>query len=264
MPVLCSLRVAGSRSLLFVRSLLIALGLMAVSVPADAGEGVSAKVEAAIRAQLGPALQGAEITAVSATPVPGLLAVELDGAETAFVSADGNYLISGDLYQVIPGKGLVNQTDQQRGSKRRAVLAKLDRSQLISFPARGKEKSSLYIFTDVDCGYCRKLHQEVPKLNEAGITVHYLAFPRSGADSETGRKMDAVWCALDRGKAMTASKRGSAVPPSQALCKSPVGEQYRLGLAMGVRGTPAVYNAKGDELGGYIPAAELIRQLTTP
>jgi len=246
----------GSRTLLLV-------ALLGAAV-AQATERPPAKIEAAIRAQLGAALQGAEVTTVSTTPMPGIYAVELDSAETAFVNAEGTWLISGDLYQVLPGKGLVNRTEQDRSSQRRAALAKLDRAQLISFPAAGKERSAIYVFTDVDCGYCRKMHQEVPKLNQAGITVHYLAFPRAGSDSETGRKMNAVWCALDRGKAMTASKRGDALPAPSPMCKSPVADQYRLGVAMGVRGTPAVFDPAGEQLGGYVPAAQLVKQLLGP
>lgn len=245
---------AGVRACLGVLAALFSMTVIAAERP-------PAKIEAAIRAQLNSALQGAEVTSVSVTPMPGIYAVELDSAENAFVNAEGTWLISGDLYQVMPGKGLVNRTEQDRSGQRRAALAKVDRSQLITFPARGKERSAIYVFTDVDCGYCRKMHQEVSSLNEAGVTVHYLAFPRAGEDSETGRKMNAVWCALNRGQAMTASKRGDTVPPPPALCKSPVADQYRLGVAMGVRGTPAVFSPVGEQLGGYVPAAQLVKQL---
>lgn len=238
--------------------------LSVVAAASFAAEKVPAKVEAAIRAQLSSAMQGAEVTSVTTSPIPGLYAVELDSSEMAFVSADGTYLISGDLYQVLAGKGLVNITEQDRGALRRNALGKVDRSQLITFMAKGREKSSLYVFTDVDCGYCRKMHQEVSQLNDAGVTVHYLAFPRAGADSDTGHKMDAVWCALDRGKALTAAKKGSSVPPPPAMCKSPVADQYRLGVALGIRGTPAVFDAQGEQLGGYIPAAKLAAQLLKP
>lgn len=238
--------------------------LLALWMPAGllAAEGVPASVEAAIRAQVGAAIKNAVITNVAATPIPGIFAIELDSAETAFVTADGAYLISGDLYQPVPGKGLVNVTDKGKGEQRSKAFARMDRSQLITFPAKGKEKSFLYVYTDVDCGYCRKMHQEITQLNDAGITVHYLAFPREGINSDTARKMEAVWCAKDRRKALTDSKQGIAVPPAPAICKSPVADQYRVGAAMGVRGTPAVYDPEGNQVGGYVAAAKLIEQLT--
>lgn len=243
-----------------VRLLVRAVALVLVSTFAFAADAPG-KPEAVIRAKLAASMPNSEVTSVAPSPVPGLYEVVLDGAETAYVTADGQYLISGDLYQTMPGKGLANLTEQRQGGQRRNALAKADRSQFVTFRAKGKEKAFIYVFTDIDCGYCRKLHQEVPALNAAGVTVHYLAFPRAGLASETGRKMDAVWCAADRNKALTDAKRGTRVPPAPAICKSPVGEQYKLGIAMGVRGTPAVFEADGTQIGGYIPADEMVAHL---
>ncbi len=236
----------------------ILLGLSATLAAANDAPG---KAEATIRAKLAATMKGTEITAVTPTPVPGLYEVLLDGAETAFVSADGSYLVSGDLFQVAPGKGLTNLTEQKRAAKHRDALARVPDDQMITFAAKGKEKVALYVFTDVDCGYCRRMHQEVPQLNAAGVTVHYLAFPRAGASGDTARKMNAVWCAADPKKAMTDSKRGMALPAAAALCQSPVAAQYKLGVALGVRGTPAVFTAAGEQVGGYVPAAELLPQV---
>lgn len=241
---------------------LFALALALSCTYAVAAEATG-KAEAAIRARLAATLKGTEITSVTASPVPGLYEVVLDGAETAFVSADGAYLVSGDLYQATPGKGLVNLTEQRRETQRSTALGRVADDQMITFAAQGKEKAAVYVFTDVDCGYCRKMHQEVPRLNAAGVTVHYLAFPRAGTQGDTARKMNAVWCAADPRKAMTDAKRGSNPPPAAGLCRSPVADQYKLGLAMGVRGTPAVFTASGEQLGGYVPADELVQELLT-
>lgn len=241
----------------------VVLFLVCANANAATADGVATAkgAEAAIRARLSTVLIGVEITSVAPSPVAGLYEVVLDGSETAFVSADGAYLISGDLYQALPGKGLVNVTEQGKGSLRSSALAKTRRADMVTFAAKGREKGMLYVFTDIDCGYCRKLHQEVPQLNAAGITVHYLAFPRSGPAGDTFRKMEDVWCAADRNKALTESKRGAAVPSAPAACKSPVAEQYRLGVALGVRGTPAIFLQDGSQVGGYIPAAELIKKV---
>lgn len=234
--------------------------------PATAAGGPVAeardKVELTVRRQLASMLRAdVEITLFEASPVPGLYHVEFNGETSGYITSDGRWLIGGDLFQVTPGKGLVNYTDKAKEGLRRQALGRLDPAQMILFPARGKEKFRLYVFTDVDCGYCRKMHQELPQLNEAGITVAYLAFPRAGLTGETARKMDAVWCAGDRNKAMTAAKRGTEVPTASKSCRSPVAEQYKLGGTLGVRGTPAVFTADGEQLGGYVPAAKLIEDL---
>jgi thiol:disulfide interchange protein DsbC len=103
------------------------------------------------------------------------------------------------------------------------------------------------------------MHREVPELNKAGIAVRYLAFPRSGLEGESFKKAAAVWCSADRQKAMTAAKQGKSV--SAKTCENPVAKQFNLGQAMGVSGTPAVYTADGEQIGGYIPAAELIQMM---
>lgn len=235
------------------------LTLAASSFAAD--PAADARAEAAIRAKLGAAMAGVEITSVTAAPIAGLYEVVFDGSETAFVSADGSYVISGDLYQT-GARGLVNVTDQRKGGLRRETLAKIKRQDLITFPATGREKGQIYVFTDVDCGYCRKLHQEVPKLQAAGVAVHYLAFPRSGLKGDTFQKMQAVWCAADRNKAMTETKRGSKPLAAAIACQSPVAEQYRIGVALGVRGTPAVFLSDGSQIGGYLSAKDLLAAMT--
>lgn len=222
--------------------------------------GVPKDVENTIRARIGAAMPGVEISQVAAAPLPGMFAVVLDGSETAYVSADGQYLISGDLYRATQ-KGLVNVTEESKGPLRREAIARLKPADMITFAAKGKERAKIYVFTDVDCGYCRKMHQEVPDLNAAGVTVHYLAFPRSGAKTETARKMDSAWCAPDRNGALTELKRGRTLPAAPVACQSPVADQYKQGVALGVRGTPAVFLVDGEQVGGYVPAAQLLSKL---
>lgn len=243
-----------ARALRFLAVLLVALPAMAADAPA------AGKPEAAIRARLGAALPGVEITSVEPSPIAGMYQVVLDGSETAYVSADGTYVINGDLYQA-GAKGLVNLTDQRKGALRKDLLAKVDRNNLIAFPAKGKEKAFVYVFTDVDCGYCRKFHQQVPELNAAGVSVYYLAFPRSGLAGDTFHKMEGVWCAGDRNKALTEAKRGVVPPVAPVACRSPVAEEYKMGVSLGIRGTPAIFLADGTQIGGYIPAKELIAKL---
>jgi thiol:disulfide interchange protein DsbC len=134
---------------------------------------------------------------------------------------------------------------------------------MIIFPAVGKPKRTLYVFTDVDCGYCRKLHQEVPALNKAGVEIRYLAFPRSGPDTPASAKMDAVWCAKDRLDMLTQAKRGVPVPilATASNCKAVVDDEYQMGIDLGVDGTPTVLTPDGKQIGGYVPAVKILKIL---
>lgn len=212
--------------------------------------------ESQIRERLSQAAPQSKVVSVSASPMPGVYAVELDGG-MVYASADGQYLIQGDMLQ-IKGKEIVNITDQANAKRRVALLKAIDKRDEIIFPAKGKTKAVLTVFTDVDCGYCRKLHAEVPAMNAKGIEVRYLAYPRDlprvGATAGTGARMTEIWCNANRAQALTLAKQGRPVPAGKADCKAPISEQFALGRQMGVTGTPAIYNANGEQLGGYITA----------
>ena len=122
----------------------------------------------------------------------------------------------------------------------------------------GKEKHVIDVFTDIDCGYCRKLHSQIDQYNKEGIEVRYMSYPRAGVNSESGRKAISVWCADDRKKAISEAKQGN--PVEEKTCDNPVAEQFALGRVVGVSGTPALVLENGELIPGYVPPKRL-RQL---
>ena len=120
-------------------------------------------------------------------------------------------------------------------------------------------KRTLTVFTDVDCPYCARLHQEVPQLTAAGVKVRYLLFPRAGVGSETYKRSVAVWCAKDRAKALATAKAGGKI--DMKTCPNPVDEHLKLGAEVGVEGTPALVFDDGRVVPGYAPAAQLLAAL---
>jgi thiol:disulfide interchange protein DsbC len=210
------------------------------------------------RAQIAKKFPGVKIEDVKPSPVPGIYAVAM-GADTAYVSADGKYVIAGDMYEV---DTRINLTESGRSAARLKALAKLDERDMIIFkPA--VVKHTITVFTDVECGYCRKLHSQIDQLNKLGVQVRYLAYPRAGPDTDDWHKMEAVWCAKDRKAAITQAKLGQEVK-APTCGATPVGKQYALGEDMGVRGTPAIFTDRGDYIGGYLPPEDLLKQLESP
>ncbi|MDQ8036146.1 MAG: DsbC family protein [Pedobacter sp.] len=216
--------------------------------------------EDVIRAKVKAVVPDIEIKTIKPSVVPGLYEVKAKNYETVMVSADGRYLVQGEVME-IKGKALVSVEDQSMAAERKAGLATVARSDMIIYPAVGKAKSTIYVFTDVECGYCRKFHQEVPKLNKLGVEVRYLAFPRKGPNTDDSAKMDSVWCAKDRLSALTQAKNGVVLPAAPSICKSPVATEYEFGQNLGVRGTPAIFDVNGMQLGGYVPADQLAKDL---
>jgi thiol:disulfide interchange protein DsbC len=225
-----------------------------VGATKTANAAVTQKEQDVIRASLKLAIPDAEITAIKETPYKGLYEVKAKGYGTAYVSADGRYMLQGELIEINGGK-LSNVTEQGMAAERKAALAAVPMKDMIVFPAVGKTKGVAYVFTDIDCGYCRKLHAEVPTMNQMGIEIRYLAFPRAGYPSPTSQGMDAIWCNADRNDALTKAKMGLPVPP--ASCATPIKAQYELGQELGVRGTPAVFLDSGTQVGGYLSPKDL-------
>lgn len=209
------------------------------------------------RAKIAAKFPGVKPDDIRPSPVSGMFEVTL-GADTAYVSADGKYLISGDLYDV---DTRINLTETGRSVARSKALAKLDERDMIIFASAAVEpKYTITVFTDVECGYCRKLHSEIDQLTKLGVRVRYVAYPRAGPGTADWRKMENVWCAKDRKSAITQAKLGQDVK-APACGTTPVGKQYELGEEMGVRGTPAIFTPGGDYIGGYLPPAQMVAEL---
>lgn len=198
------------------------------------------------------------VESVRETPLEGFFEVRLENGETFYSDAAGEYFLVGDIYRNA-GQGLVNITEQARNSERAERLAAVAESDKVIF--RGAEsRQVINVFTDTTCPYCRRLHEEVPTLNEMGIEVHYLAFPRAGMGAEGGRILQQIWCADSPTEAMTAAKREESLS-NAADCDNPVEDQYHLGMEVGVQGTPAIILPDGRMVPGYVPAERLAEML---
>lgn len=195
-----------------------------------------------------------EIAHIGPAPIEGLYQIRTRGMSHIFVTEDADFLLSGDLYEA-RSQGLVNRSDAQRNEDRINRLASVSEDDMIIFEPDEETRATLTVFTDLDCPYCRQLHGDIDELNDMGIRVRYLAFPRQGMNSETAGKMQHTWCAENPAVTLTTAKRGGQV--EEADCDDPVAEQYRLGQELGVQGTPALVLEDGYMVNGYVPAEQL-------
>lgn len=188
---------------------------------------------------------------VSPSGLPGIYEV-IYGAQIMYISADARYFIQGD---VIDLKTRKNITETARTVQRKKLVTKMDESQMIVFNPKGKTKHTVSIFTDIDCGYCRKLHREMDDYLAKGIKVRYLAYPRSGVNTKSYYKAVTVWCSENQREALTKSKSGEDLPRKN--CKNPVDEHMRMAEDFGVSGTPTIVLESGEVIPGYVPADRL-------
>ncbi|MGD8629611.1 MAG: bifunctional protein-disulfide isomerase/oxidoreductase DsbC [Gammaproteobacteria bacterium] len=209
---------------------------------------------AAIKQSLARVLPGVTPEQIKPSPMQGVSEV-LVGARLLYISDDGRYLLQGSLIDLETRKDI---SEERRKEIRLAAINEVGSDNMIVFPA-AEERHTITVFTDIDCGYCRKLHKEVDQFNAEGITVRYLMFPRSGINSPSYDKAVSVWCADDRRAALTKAKAGEDIKPRK--CDNPVKEQYELGGMLGVTGTPALILDNGELLPGYVPAKRLAQVL---
>jgi len=200
------------------------------------------------------AMPGISITAINPSEIKGVYEVAADGS-LFYVSEDAKYILQGHLIDIKAKKDL---TETKLATLRVQDLEAMGEKNMIIFkPKVSKYKVS--IFTDIDCGYCRKLHSEMEQYLAEGITVRYLFYPRAGKGSDSYNKAVSVWCAKDRNAALTNAKQGKDPEPKK--CTNPIDAQMALGVKFGAQGTPMIITEKGTILPGYVPAKQLAQAL---
>ena len=218
--------------------------------PAQAEE-----IPAAVASRLQTIVPGYDVKSVKPTPINDLYEFIGDG-RVLYISRDGRYIISGNIIDLDSRNNLTEQAQQQ---VTRQLIAGYDEAKMITFTPKGKTRHSITVFTDVDCPYCSMLHKEVPRLNQAGVEVRYLMYPRAGAGSPTFHKSVSTWCSDDQKTAIGIAKEGGVLEAKS--CDNPVQEQFNLGQLIGVTGTPTLILESGKILPGFVPADQLLKIL---
>ena len=199
---------------------------------------------------------GIKVQDISFSDERNLYVINVGDIQPIYMLPDGEHVILGDIFNISEGEAQsTTEKDKDLFRKNKLNISNLE---TIDFLAK-KEKYSLTVFTDVDCGYCRKFHNEIDQYNNLGISIKYLAFPRAGIDSESYTKMVSAWCSDQADLSITLLKDNKSIPSNS--CENSVAEQFELGRTLGITGTPALITQSGKLLPGYVPAQELLMLL---
>lgn len=196
---------------------------------------------------------------VSKSPIQGFYQIQVDSGKVFYMSEDGKYLIQGYLFELNDKtpKNLTLETEEKFVAN---LINNIDKSSMVVFKAKDNQpKTHVTIFTDTSCPYCHRLHEGVPALNERGIEVRYLAFPREGFASRGFEELQKVWCSDNQQEAMNQLMQEIPVK-SVKKCNTPIVEQYVLAQKIGIRGTPAIILENGHIIPGYQPTPQLINE----
>jgi thiol:disulfide interchange protein DsbC len=207
-----------------------------------------------VRSALAKAMPSVKLDSIKPSQIKGVLEVMI-GANIFYVSEDGKYLLQGHLIDLASRTDLTEE--KLSGARKTALDTAGEKNMIIFKPKIGKYMVS--VFTDIDCGYCRKLHSEIDQYLAEGITVRYLFYPRAGKGSDSYKKAVSVWCADDRNAALTDAKKGAT--PKEKTCANPVDQHMELAQDFEARGTPLIVTEKGNLLPGYVPAKQLAEVL---
>jgi thiol:disulfide interchange protein DsbC len=201
------------------------------------------------------------VQSINESPIKGLYEVVSQGA-LYYISEDGQFLINGDMYDLDNGMKNLTSTkvDEIRRQSTAESFAKIKdfEKDMIVYKA-DNEKYVITVFTDTSCAYCQKLHSEIADYNKLGITIRYLAFPRGGEHSNAYRTMVSVWCSDNPKEAMDNAKKRRQI--DSKTCENTVLEQFNLGVALGITGTPSLFLEDGTMMPGYLPAERLLQVL---
>ena len=201
-----------------------------------------------------------ELLSVETTDMKGFYEVNFEGIEPLYVSSDGNYLVSGDIY-LITKEGLVNKSEARRDYQRKTLINNLSEKEFITFEPK-QTIHNIFVFTDVDCGYCRQFHNQIDDYLSLGIKVNYLAYPRAGINSDSYNKISSAWCSDDPNYSLTLLKQGKKL--DTALCsENPVEKHFNLGNMIGVQGTPSIITSEGKIIPGYLAPKDLLNILVS-
>lgn len=236
----------------------VALSFATTAVAADKVDSID-KVKATISSAWQAAKPGIVISDIQKTEIPGIYKVSVGPSSNIYSTADGKNFVVGDLFRVEPNR-ITNVSEEARNGDRAKAVASVEDKDMVIFPAKGEKKARMYVFTDVDCYYCQKLHQNMDKMNEMGVEVAYLAYPRAGIGSGSYKKIASAWCADNKLDALTKLKNRQEIP-EDVCANNPVDAQYQLGRDIGLSGTPALVLEDGELIAGFLEPEVLAERI---
>ena len=233
-------------------SMLLAASIFTIN-SVNAGEPTS-EIVAGVKS-LAPT---AVVSSMESTPIDGVSEIVIEtgrGGEVYYISSNGKYLLNGNMIDTTSRQDL---TENKKSVIRKDLISKFTNKQRVDF-FPDEMKHHITVYTDIDCGYCRKLHNQMPEYNKLGIGISYLFFPRSGLNTPSFDKAVSVWCSDDQQNALTNAKSGVAL--EEKKCDNPIKDHYMSGHSAGVSGTPAIITDAGALMPGYLPPQQLLERL---
>lgn len=211
--------------------------------------------EAALEKALRDMYPNTQFTGVHATTVGGLYEVVM-GRNIGYTNSEGRYFIFGHIFDMKTQQDLTAQRLDELNVVNFAELPLAD----AIHAQRGDGNRTLAVFTDPDCPYCKKLEQELQKLDN--VTIYTFLFPLEGLHPGALQKAKSIWCSADKESAWRNFMLHDQLPATEKNCDNPVERNVLLGQKLNFNGTPTLVAADGRVMPGFAPIERIEQWLS--
>ncbi|WP_251372689.1 DsbC family protein [Polynucleobacter sp. MWH-UH25E] len=203
------------------------------------------QIKTEIQKKLG---SNAKVRSVTAAPVTGLYEV-LVGNEIFYTDTSGKYLIQGEIIELASGKNL---TEQRQADLNRIKWADLNQANAFK-TVRGNGQRQLAIFSDPNCGYCKRLEKSLQQLDN--VTIYTYLIPILSPDS--AQKSKQIWCSADPYKSYIDWMVNGVTPSGKTDCSNPLDKNLAFAKAYGITGTPTLFFIDGSRFPGAVQVSDI-------
>jgi thiol:disulfide interchange protein DsbC len=233
---------------------LLSIGLLILGVFLSIGLA-NGQTEQQLKADLQKKLGvNAKVRSVSPAPVSGLYEV-LVGNDVFYTDSTGKYLIQGEIIELATGK---NITEQRQADLNRIKWADLVPANAIK-TVRGNGSRQLAVFSDPNCGYCKRLEKSLQQLDN--VTVYTYLLPVLGPDSL--QKSKQIWCSADPYKTYMDWMIGGTAPSGKSDCATPLDKNMAFAKSYGITGTPTLFFTDGSRFPGAVQITDIEKKFSS-
>lgn len=203
----------------------------------------------------------------SESKIPGYYESTISG-ERVYISEDANHMFIGSAGLIRKsGDSLSFKTTDGKDEFRKKIIESTNKKNIVTYPAKN-EMYELYTYTDVSCPFCKRMHKDIGRLNDYGVTVHYLMYPRM-VEANLVTKMENITCVSDMNKrremydSLISQKSVDIIKDDiEPICDNTTVVYNRMMADLaGLVGTPFIMTKDGEVLGGYLTPEEIMIKL---
>ncbi len=195
-----------------------------------------------------------KVRSVAASPVSGLYEV-LVGNEIFYTDTSGKYLLQGEIIELASGK---NITELRQADLNRIKWTDLTQANAIK-NVRGNGSRQLAVFSDPNCGYCKRLEKSLQQLDN--VTIYTYLIPILSPDS--AQKSKQIWCSSDAYKSYTDWMINGIAPSGKSDCNTPLDKNMAFAKTYGITGTPTLFFTDGSRFPGAVQITDIEKKFSS-